>query len=163
MKGGVMSEQPSKREEALYYIREGASVEETALELSVSPVTVRKWLRASGMEPPGRAKIIDKMDPAELEAFAVDWQDPETSLREIADKYHISSNTAYSIAHELQLPSRRVSKANLEGRELRDKAVAELYDAGEPYWKITETTGVAPAQITTIARKMGCKMRRPRG
>lgn len=152
-----------KRTEALYWIREGATIESVAMDLGVSPVTVRKWLQAAGQKPPGRRKIIDKMDGAELEAFMVDWQDTTTTLRHLSDKYHMSTNTMYQIAHELNLPMRKVSAQDLTGRELKEKHVCELYEQGEPYWKISETTGVAPAQITTIVRKHGLKMRRPRG
>jgi hypothetical protein len=115
------------------------------------------------LKPPGKIKIIDKMDAAELEVFAQEYQDHSIPIYDICKKYHISLSTLYLIVRDLQLPMRKATRGDLEGRQLMMEHVAELYNEGHPYWKITEVTGVAPAQITGIARKMGCKMRRPRG
>lgn len=152
-----------KRAEVLQWIQQGASIEDLAGEYSVSPVTIRKWLQAAGIKPPGRRKVIDKMDATELEAFEIDYGDHTMPIYNVCKKYHISVATMYQIVRELGLEMRSATKGQLEGRVAMEKHVCELYEQGEPYWKITETTGVAPAQITTIVRKHGLEMRRPRG
>lgn len=144
----------SKVTELLSMHESGLSISAIASELGISNQTVRKILKEHGKETARqRSKGVDE------EAIMQGYLEG-TPVPAILKQYDISYTLLYSILAKNNVPTRKVSEAEITNVRL-DRAV-ELYIAGAPLWSIRQETGIMQPTLHNELHKRGVPLRRPR-
>jgi hypothetical protein len=81
-------------------------------------------------------------------------------LREIAEKYDISTTSVYSVLSQLGIQPRRINREYLTAKKSRHDTAVQYYIDGWEIWRIEVETGVSQAPLYKELHIRGIKLRR---
>lgn len=129
----------------------GLTVEAIADELGVTTAKVKTLLKVI---EGGSPKKHDNED-AIVEAYT-----SQEDVPDILRKYKISYSKLYAILHRQNIPLRK-STESVHANQRLDRAI-QMYEAGDPLWKIKSETGVHQPTLHSALHERGISLRRPR-
>jgi predicted HTH domain antitoxin len=148
----------SKQEEMIQMHEAGLTTLQIAKELEVTASYVRLVLRKAGKP----ANISKQILTDEQEEDIIQQVLSGTIASTVMHKYGLNYNQFYSIMYRNRIDLDAVRKEAQDMRKLRLETAVKMYEHGDPYWKISETTGLTASAVTKELHVRGIPLRQGR-
>jgi transposase len=139
----------------------GMSTNDIALEMDVSPKTVRAILEAHELlQKPGRKSSAESFGPEERTEMIREYLEDKTPAVQLIQKYALTWNAFYKVLDEEQVPYREMKQEDRISREMRLDRAVQMYMGGARIWEIENETGIRQPVLHATLHKRGVTLRR---